>query len=78
MKRLKQMVVGGMRTFLFIWFGQMISLIGSGLTSFGLGVWVYERTGSATEFALIAVFMLMAVVPEDVSAFQSVPSVKVT
>jgi MFS family permease len=44
-----------MRTFLFIWFGQMISLIGSGLTSFGLGVWVYERTGSATEFALIAV-----------------------
>lgn len=45
----------GMRTFLIIWFGQMISLVGSSLTSFGLGVWVYERTGSATEFALIAV-----------------------
>jgi MFS transporter, DHA3 family, macrolide efflux protein len=45
----------GIRTFLLIWFGEMISLIGSGLTSFGLGVWVYQRTGSATEFALIAV-----------------------
>ncbi len=44
-----------MRVFLLIWFGQLISLLGSSLTSFGLGVWVYERTGSATEFALIAV-----------------------
>ncbi len=44
-----------MRTFYLIWFGQMISIIGSSLTSFGLGVWVFERTGSATQFALIAV-----------------------
>ncbi len=44
-----------MRTFYLIWFGQLISLIGSSLTSFGLGVWVFERTGSATEFTLIAV-----------------------
>lgn len=50
----------GMRTFLLIWFGQLISLIGSSLTSFGLGVWVYQRTGSATEFALISV---AAIVP---------------
>lgn len=49
----------GMRTFLFIWFGQMISLIGSGLTSFGLGVWVFQQTGSATEFALISVAALL-------------------
>src|SRR5687768_621944 len=44
----------GMRAFLLIWFGQFISLIGSSLTSFALGVWVYERTGSVTQFALIA------------------------
>jgi hypothetical protein len=43
-----------MPVFLLIWFGQMVSLLGSGLTGFALGVWVYERTGSVTQFALIA------------------------
>ena len=42
----------GMRIFSIIWFGQLISTLGSGLTSFALGVWVYEETGSATLFAL--------------------------
>ncbi len=45
----------GGQTFLIVWVTQMISLIGSQLTSFGLGIWVYERTGSATDFALISV-----------------------
>ncbi|HEX2091247.1 MAG TPA: MFS transporter, partial [Longimicrobiaceae bacterium] len=44
----------GVRTFLMIWTGQVVSLVGSGLTSFVLGVWVYQNTGSATLFALIA------------------------
>lgn len=48
-----------LRTFLFVWFGQLVSLVGSGLTSFALGIWVYERTGSATEFALISVFAVL-------------------
>lgn len=48
-----------MRTFYLVWFGQMISLIGSSLTSFGLGVWVFNRTGSATQFALIAVVAVL-------------------
>lgn len=43
-----------MRTFSIMWFSQLISLIGSGLAGFALGVWVYERTGSATQFALIS------------------------
>jgi MFS family permease len=43
----------GVRTFLLIWLGQVVSLVGSGLTSFVLGVWVYQLTGSATQFALI-------------------------
>jgi MFS transporter, DHA3 family, macrolide efflux protein len=48
--------VTGHRTavFLTVWFGQLVSLIGSGLTGFGLGVWVYQRTGSVTLFSLIA------------------------
>jgi DHA3 family macrolide efflux protein-like MFS transporter len=45
-----------MRPFLIIWFGQLISLIGSGLTAFALGVWTYQRTGSVTRFALITFF----------------------
>jgi hypothetical protein len=44
----------GMRVFLVLWLGQLISAIGTGLGSFTLGVWVYEKTGSATSFALMA------------------------
>jgi DHA3 family macrolide efflux protein-like MFS transporter len=39
-----------------VWFGQLVSLVGSGLTSFALGVWVYQNTGSVTQFALISFF----------------------
>jgi DHA3 family macrolide efflux protein-like MFS transporter len=52
-----------MTTFAFIWLGQVVSLVGSGLTSFALGVWVFEKTGSATQFALIS---LCAVMPRVV------------
>jgi len=38
--------------FLIIWLGQLVSTVGSGLTSFALGVWVYLETDSATMFAL--------------------------
>ncbi|MBW6465752.1 MAG: MFS transporter [Brevefilum sp.] len=46
----------GFRTFLVIWFGQLISLTGSGLTGFAIGVWVFLETGSTTLFALIQLF----------------------
>lgn len=42
-----------MSTFILIWIGQVISAFGSGLTSFALGVWVYQQTGSTTRFAMI-------------------------
>lgn len=45
-----------MRTFLVIWAGQVVSIIGSGLTGFALAVWIFERTGEATPFALTALF----------------------
>lgn len=41
-----------LRTFLVIWFGQLISTLGSGLTGFALGVWIYTETGSTTLFAI--------------------------
>lgn len=49
----------GMGVFVFVWFGQLVSLIGSGLTSFALGVWVYQFTGSVTQFSLILLFAML-------------------
>ena len=43
-------------TFFTVWLGQSVSLIGSGLTGFALGVWAFERSGSITQFALIGLF----------------------
>ena len=48
----QQTASGGLRIFSVIWFGQLISTLGSGLTGFALGVWIYEETGSTTLFAL--------------------------
>jgi MFS family permease len=45
-------MAGAMRTFLAIWFGQLISTLGFGLTGFALGVYIYQRTGSVTELSL--------------------------
>jgi DHA3 family macrolide efflux protein-like MFS transporter len=44
-----------MRTFFTIWFGQLVSLIGSQLTGFALGVWVYDQTKSVLMLALVQV-----------------------
>ncbi|MEM7114078.1 MAG: MFS transporter [Chloroflexota bacterium] len=45
-----------MRTFMTIWVGQLISILGSGLTNFGLAVWIFQETGEATPFALTVLF----------------------
>jgi DHA3 family macrolide efflux protein-like MFS transporter len=45
-------ITKGMRTFFVIWSGQLVSTIGSGLTGFALGVWIYQETGSVTLFAM--------------------------
>jgi DHA3 family macrolide efflux protein-like MFS transporter len=41
------------RTFLIVWFGQLVSLVGSSLTWFGLSVWVFLETGSVTDLSLM-------------------------
>lgn len=51
-----------MRTFYTVWFGQFVSTLGSGLTGFALGVWLYQDTRSVALFALsILAFMLPGV-----------------
>jgi MFS transporter, DHA3 family, macrolide efflux protein len=49
-----------MKTFITIWAGQLASTLGSALTNFALGVWIYQTTGSAT---LFAVTMLVSILP---------------
>jgi len=44
-----------MKTFMVIWFGQFISMLGSALSAFGLGIWIFQKTGSAASFAMSAV-----------------------
>ena len=39
--------------FLLLWAGSLISQVGGGLTSFGLGVYIFNRTGSAAQMALV-------------------------
>jgi len=46
----------GMRTFVIIWIGQVISIIGSSLTHFGLAVWIFDQTGNAMPVALTVLF----------------------
>jgi DHA3 family macrolide efflux protein-like MFS transporter len=46
----------GMRVFILISLAQFVSIVGSMLSSFALGVWIYQKTGSATELALITLF----------------------
>ena len=39
--------------FLLLWTGELISSIGGGLTSFGLGVYIFNQTGSAASMAVV-------------------------
>ncbi|MBZ4334376.1 MFS transporter [Corallococcus interemptor] len=51
-----------MRVFWITWFGQLISILGSGLTSFGVGAKVFLDTRSTTQFALLSFFALAPMV----------------
>jgi MFS family permease len=50
---------GRRTTFAALWSGQMVSLVGSVLMEFALGVWIFQRTHSATQFALFNMFVLL-------------------
>jgi MFS transporter, DHA3 family, macrolide efflux protein len=52
-------ILSGTQAFGAVWLGQVISFIGSGLTSFALGVWVLQKTGEITQFALISMFFVL-------------------
>ncbi|NEU76130.1 MFS transporter [Hassallia byssoidea VB512170] len=45
-----------MRTLIIVWLGQIVSIIGSGMTGFAFTIWVWELTGEATSLALFGFF----------------------
>lgn len=49
----------GLRRFVVIWCGQSVSMVGSSLTGFALGIHIYELTGSATRLGFVFAFALL-------------------
>ena len=47
------------KKFLLLWTGELISSIGGGLTSFGLGVYIFQQTGSAASMALVTLLAFL-------------------
>lgn len=41
------------KKYLLIWFGQFFSVFGTTMTGFALGVWLYGKDGSVTDYSLI-------------------------
>jgi len=52
----------GFRKFLIIWMGEWISNIGTGMTAFGLGVYVWQLTGSALDVAMVEMAALLPLI----------------
>lgn len=46
----------GLRSFTIVWVGQVVSLLGTAMSHFGLTLWAYEVTGRATPLALVGFF----------------------
>jgi len=53
------MKLQGFKGFTILTLGQLISMVGSSMTQFGLGIWIWEKTGNATPFSIIAVCFMV-------------------
>lgn len=53
---------GGMTGFSIVWAGQLLSLLGTAMSNFGLTIWAFEQTGRATDLALIGFFFMVPMV----------------
>ena len=48
----------GINAFIIVWFGQIVSVLASTMSQFGLTLWMYEQTRSATAMGLMQVFFV--------------------
>lgn len=49
----------GMTGFTIVWIGQLLSLLGTSMTTFALTIWAFQQTGRATDLALIGFFFML-------------------
>jgi DHA3 family macrolide efflux protein-like MFS transporter len=49
----------GMRGFVIVWLGQVVSMLGTGMTNFAISFWIFQQTGEATALTW-ALFFFMA------------------
>lgn len=52
----------GVRTFTVVWAGQFVSMVGSNLTGFALGVYIYRQTGSAVTLGFVFALNLLPLI----------------
>lgn len=48
-------IIKEMHSFILLWLTQSLSTLGSAMTNFALVIWLYQKSGSATETALLSV-----------------------
>lgn len=48
-----------LRNFIIVWIGQLVSAIGSSMTSFALNIWVWELTDRATSLTFVGFYTLL-------------------
>ncbi len=48
----------GMPAFTIVWFGQVVSMLGSAMSWFAFTIWAWQTTGEATALALVSFFSL--------------------
>ena len=48
-----------LKNFLFLWFGQSLSQIGSTMTGFAVTIWAFEKTGSALVLSISALLIMV-------------------
>ena len=58
----KPLIRKEMSIFFIVWFGQLVSILGSNITNFALDVWVYQQTGSVTELSFLILFSTLPLV----------------
>lgn len=51
-----------MKTFAIMWTGQLFSQLGNALSTFALGIWVYQHTGSVSQFAAVSISWTAAII----------------
>ena len=48
-----------MKGFTIVWIGKLVSVLASTMTNFGLTIWMFEQTRSATAMAVLQIYFIL-------------------